>query len=151
MSIINYNKTKLINIEILENNWNEDNIEKPQLYCPFQIKELQQYNPIYSLFFELNHTNYNSISLNHKYYIQDLKTIVDLKTGNIINKNVFVKFSPILDPIRYMIGKYEKIDKIQLPKIYSENTEIIENENTNIINSIDIMNIIHAHFSIHFY
>ena len=135
MSIINYNKTKLINIEILENNWNEDNIEKHQLYCPFQIKELQQYNPIYSLFFELNHTNYNSISLNHKYYIQDLKTIVDLKTGNIINKNVFVKFSPILDPIRYMIGKYENIDKIQLPQIYSENTEIIENENPTIINS----------------
>jgi hypothetical protein len=76
-------------------------------YEPFAIHDLQQYNPIYSLFFDLTTTNYNSISLNHKYHIKNLKEIVDTQTNETIKKNIFVKFAPLLDPLRYMIGKYD--------------------------------------------
>jgi hypothetical protein len=120
---INYHKSKCIDITCLENNWKEDlsNV-KHLIYEPFKINNLQQYNPLYSIFFELSKKNYDSISLNHKYIIKDLKNISDIKTDLVHEKNVFVKFSPLIDPIRYMAGKYGlSNDIIQLP-IYSDSS-----------------------------
>jgi hypothetical protein len=66
----------------------------------------------------MNETNYDSIALNHKYHIVDLNTVVDLESEKELNRPVFVKFSPLLDPIRYMIGKYKDIS-FSLPTIQS--------------------------------
>ena len=50
-----------------------------ELFTAFQsekltyLSEIQNYIPIYSQFFALNETNYNSINLNHKWYITDVK------------------------------------------------------------------------------
>jgi len=106
------------------------------------LYDIQNYIPIYSRFFDINETNYNSIQLNQKYYLHNiiehptqiltnnpnrtseedndvdgyksshtslnhLETVIGDDAGNTTNVPVFVKYSPLLDPIRYLSGKYE--------------------------------------------
>ena len=66
---MNYSKSKKIDLAYLEKQYGEES------YNPFQIQGLQNYNPIYSLFFEMNQNNYNAISLNHPKHFIDLETI----------------------------------------------------------------------------
>lgn len=81
-------------------------------YNPFNIQYIQQYNPLYSVFFELNERNYNNVSFNHKYqcvFQEKAKVpskIIDINTGKIFEKDLYIKFSPLIDPVRYMAGKY---------------------------------------------
>lgn len=84
------------------------------------ITSPQSYIPLYSTFFSLNETNYNSINLNHTFSISDLNkkitenvfeaTIQDI-SGNLetskTKKEIFFKLSPLFDPIKFMIGKYQ--------------------------------------------
>jgi len=96
------------------------------------IENPQNYIPIYDNFFELNETNWNSINLNHKWAIDNIVSkkndnkftanIVDV-SNNIKKTDIFFKFSPLLDPLKYIIGKYEKYNDTiyELPKI-TDNT-----------------------------
>jgi len=119
---IRYCKIKKLNVETLEKESSLDNS-----YSPFSIRDIQCYNPIYSQFFKMNETNYDSIALNHKYHIVDLNRVIDLDSDKELDRPIFVKFSPLLDPIRYMIGKYKDVD-ISLPTIQSaEMTDKINN------------------------
>ncbi len=110
---INYKKTKKCDLEKMSLQ-HED-----KTYNAFDICDMQSYNPIYSRFFDMDDTNYNRISLNHKYHIHDLETVYD--GSSFIQKNVFVKFSPILDPLNYLRGKYDLDTAITrtLPKLDS--------------------------------
>jgi len=107
-----------------------------------QLTNSQNYIPIYDKFFSLNQTNYNSINLNHKWYINDIK-IDDINKNKKKNKNdnkednnickdpvntfvcklkhcddenkcvnqkVFFKMAPLLDPFKYIAGKYNLDD-----------------------------------------
>lgn len=78
-------------------------------YNPFRIRNIQNYNPLYSLFFELTEHNYNKITLNNTYGIRGLQ-LVNRETGKVNPAPIFYKFAPLLDPIRYMIGKYDITD-----------------------------------------
>ena len=105
-----------------------DTIESALLY------DIQNYIPIYSRFFDISESNYNGIQLNQKYYLQNiiahptqhiadydrpstdcdrthslnhLETIIADDNGNTNNVPMFVKYSPLLDPIRYLSGKYD--------------------------------------------
>jgi hypothetical protein len=126
---VNYCKSKPIDIGSLVENWeNDESAKKHSFYEPFKIHQLQQYNPIYSVFFELNDKNYNSISFNHKFHIKNLKEVVELKTGEVLKKDVFVKFSPLIDPVRYMTGKYSSLhlttpDSLKLPQLKDVDAE----------------------------
>jgi hypothetical protein len=60
------------------------------------------------MFFEMNPTNYNAIALNHPNHFVDLNTIIEEGTGKKISKDIHIKYAPLLDPIHYLIGKYEK-------------------------------------------
>jgi len=93
-------------LEILENS----GVDKPQNYIP-----------IYQRFFDLNDTNYNSISFNHKNHIVDFEHVYDTITGNTIDVPIFIKYSPVLDPIHYMMGKYNVKDPrmYNLPQLHS--------------------------------
>jgi len=93
----------------------------------FKITHLQNYIPLYDNFFSLNATNYNSINLNQKYYLTsivettDSNSLVALVTdvsNTILEKSVFCKFSPLLDPLRLLTGKYDVSNNVlkQLPK-----------------------------------
>lgn len=92
-------------------------------YNPFNIQNLQNYNPLYSHFFEVTHTNYNKITLNQTYGIRQ-KQLVNRETGKPHDAPIFFKFAPLLDPIRYMIGKYDINDPLlkKLPTINANNT-----------------------------
>jgi len=109
-----------------------------ELFTSFQKKldcsSIQNYIPIYNKFFTLNDTNYNSVNLNNRYYIQDiinkkqdknkdtelfplykcsLKDCLDDTVK--LERNVFFKMAPLLDPFKFIIGKYNLSD----PTIYN--------------------------------
>ena len=81
------------------------------------IKNVQNYIPIYKHFFSLKETNYRNLNLNHAYHITNAtktnthnKFNCTIKSGEKSeNKLCFFKFSPLLDPIKYMVGKYNDL------------------------------------------
>ena len=92
-------------------------------YNAFNITELQNYNPIYSWFFEMNENTYNSISLNHPKHFLDLNTVYDeIQQKKIPNSSIHIKYAPLLDPLHYLIGKYEK-DTAKLRNLPKYNIE----------------------------
>lgn len=132
-----------------------DTIESALLY------DIQNYIPIYSRFFDINESNYNGIQLNQKYYLQNivehptqfigdryrdderghslnhLETIIADDNGNTTNVPMFVKYSPLLDPIRYLSGKYDTQPDNKtraLPK-YNSTREMCEDKILNINNA----------------
>lgn len=91
------------------------------------IKQLQNYIPLYAKFFVLNETNWNMINLNNECYLSNINGCETSNSVNGVlkhvkgkqkqNKKVFFKYSPLLDPIKYVIGKYDITDPalLQLP------------------------------------
>ena len=81
------------------------------------LSKLQNYIPLYNNFFALNTTNWNAINLNNELYLHSIKsrqtdTIVtgllkDIQDKQKYNKQIFFKYSPLLDPLKYLIGKYD--------------------------------------------
>jgi len=115
---LNYQKRKNINL-----------FNKFQTNKHINLENVQNYIPIYNRFFSLNNNNYNSINLNHKWYISDIKehknknqeledkNIFNCKLKNINddedlinNQKVFIKLAPLLDPFKYIVGKYNHAD-----------------------------------------
>jgi hypothetical protein len=93
------------------------------------ITNIQNYFPLYNQFFDLNSNNYNTINLNNSYKLENILekinynkftgTICDL-CNNKLCKNIFIKFSPLIDPVKYMLGKYDNCYNIlELPKLYN--------------------------------
>jgi hypothetical protein len=104
---INYIKSIPLDLESLEKN-NEYLPEEVEYeYNPFQIANLQNYVPIYSLFFDLSEKTYNKISLNHKFHFVNMNSVIDLDNKTEHSREVFIKYSPLIDPFRYMSGKYK--------------------------------------------
>ena len=84
-----------------------------------EVSDIQYYNPMYLQFFDRNELNEGHIELNHKYHIYNENHIIE-KTKK-VKGDIFIKYSPLLDPVHFLIGKYEKEkDNIQLPKIDSK-------------------------------
>lgn len=93
------------------------------------FESIQNYIPLYERFFVLNENNFDDINLNHVQYISGIKEKINNNTftcivkSNATNKEtlqkVFFKFSPLLDPIKYITGKYDGYsdDIIQLPTL----------------------------------
>jgi hypothetical protein len=93
------------------------------------ITNVQNYFPLYNNYFDLNSNNYNAINLNNSYKLETIvekinynkfvATICDV-CNNICSKHIFIKFSPLIDPVKYMLGKYDNDYNIsELPKMYS--------------------------------
>jgi len=105
-----------------------DNVLKDLEISQMGLKKCQNYIPIYSKFFFLNDTNYNSINLNQKHSAKTILACSALPGDDGVPKNcgnaiifpnpnpkqedasartpVFFKFSPLLDPIKYLAGSY---------------------------------------------
>jgi hypothetical protein len=91
------------------------------------LSNTQNFIPIYKRFFNLNDNNYNSINLNNKWYISSIKDqigdsnnlfhcrIKNIETNKVKDKEVFFKMAPLLDPFKYVIGKYD----ISNPKLFN--------------------------------
>ena len=93
------------------------------------LTNVQNYIPIYDRFFSLNNTNWNAINLNHQWSISDIKDskkkknddenehVFTCKLKNInddddftTTQHVFIKMAPLLDPFKYVVGKYNHTD-----------------------------------------
>ena len=91
------------------------------------VENVQNYIPLYNKFFQLNNSNYNCINLNNSNFvdsvnekISDNKFHIKIndKDNNEFEKISFVKFSPLLDPIKYIIDKYDaSLNIYDLPKL----------------------------------
>ena len=90
------------------------------------IQQLQNYIPLYQKFFQLNQTNYNNINLSNSLHLHNIKSkvshniynceLVD-NSNNIFEKEVFIKFSPLVCPVKYLMGKFENNDITKLPQL----------------------------------
>jgi len=116
---IHYSRPTQIDVQTLGKQYHDGKEETD--YMPYQIEKLQLYNPIYKQFFNMKPHNYQHIGLNNPLHIHDLHTVYDSNKNALVESNVFIKFSPLLDPYRYMIGKYNIDDSIRtLPNLYSD-------------------------------
>ena len=136
----------------------------------YDFADTQNYIPIYNKFFSLNETNYNSVNLNHDWYLTNIKenimdnknlyncTIKHQTTQKIKNKNVFFKLAPLIDPFKYLIGKYNPNDPklYKLPFLTSElddfNSKFIDPNNASYVDSFfSFLNsrLVHKHNFIH--
>ena len=104
------------------------------------VKQPQNYNPIYEELFDLTPSNANTIQLNQKFMLQKLVAKENDSIYNAVvhnNRNnetkkvpVFFKYSPLLDPIKFMMGKYENSD-ITIPTFGSvKDTKIYQTNNS---------------------
>ena len=76
----------------------------------------QNYVPLYSKFFTLSDNNFNNINMNNSLSLVSIEnresenkysgTVIDEK-GETKERKIFFKLSPLLDPTKYMIGKYD--------------------------------------------
>jgi hypothetical protein len=64
-----------------------------------------------------------------------LETIIGDDSGNTHNAPIFVKYSPLLDPIRYLSGKYENVAKTRALPMYNSSHETCEDKILNTNNS----------------
>jgi len=95
------------------------------------LTKMQNYIPIYDRFFSLNETNKNVINLNSYNYITHFHKTIDnhIIHGKIMNskteKNkdceIFIKYGPLLDPLKYLAGKYIDEDISILPSFEINN------------------------------
>ena len=114
------------------------------------LSKTQNYIPIYRKFFNLNDSNYNTINLNNKWYISNINPeeeirdngnifickVKNIETNKVKEKEVFFKMAPLLDPYKYMVGKYDisNAKLFNLPKLNSTtddcNSKIIDLNNS---------------------
>ena len=78
---IHYYKNNMIDHIYNEQNYQFSPEDLEYNYNPFDISNIQMYNPLYNLFFSLNDNNYNKITLNHNYHIINKDTIKNMNTS----------------------------------------------------------------------
>ena len=91
------------------------------------IEKIQNYIPLYKKFFNLQENNYQKINLNQKYHISGVKKTENKNVykcilnddENKIKRETFFKYSPLIDPVKLMVGKYDDINnkKSFLPQL----------------------------------
>jgi hypothetical protein len=159
--MINLNYQKRKNTELFKS------LETPESLF---LSNAQNYIPIYNKFFSLNESNYNSINLNNKWYISSVNDknndddhlftcrIKNINTNKVKEKEVFFKMAPLLDPYKFLIGKYNIHDPntFNLPKLNSNESEInpkiLDINNSAYVDGFFLFltsNLIHTHNFIH--
>ena len=124
---LNYHKPRKVILEDLEKEFSEKNEGEPN---PLIIDQFQSYHPIYKKFFELTESNYNSVGLNHRFHMTGLNKIWDSKLSRSVDCELFIKFAPLLDPVRYLIGRYKLNDDFRiLPNLTNKSHEKLESLN----------------------
>ena len=134
---IGYYKSNSINLSSLEQNCIQSQSDIEHNYNPFQINKIQKYNPIYDTLFTLSSKNYNTIQLNHYKHFINTQLVVDMSNIE-YNQDVFFKYSPLLDPLHYMVGKYEN-DKEYIHNLPYP-TCILKDSSDNVISKISSPN-----------
>uniref|UniRef100_A0A6C0BT39 Protein kinase domain-containing protein n=1 Tax=viral metagenome TaxID=1070528 RepID=A0A6C0BT39_9ZZZZ len=79
------------------------------------VSKVQNYMPVYQHYFSLNNTNYNSMNLNTFKSISRIETKIDENTYKTDVGVVHVKYAPLYDTYKYMVGKLQDISVNVLP------------------------------------
>ena len=166
---INYQKRKNLNL-----------FNKFQSNPNISLSNIQNYIPIYDKFFSLNSTNFNAINLNHMWHISDIKDIKNKDKSNdndrdkqhiytcklknitededfATTQKVFIKMAPLLDPFKYLVGKYNHTDPnlFNLPsidKVKKVNPKLEDHNNSSYIDgffSFITSQVLHKHNFVH--
>ena len=81
-----------------------------ELETVLDISGAQNYVPLYSRFFVLNASNWNNINLENDYELTSIQQAnYNIASGTLQNNTtlpIFLKYSPLLDPLKYLNGKY---------------------------------------------
>jgi len=91
-------------------------------YNPFAMKKIQAYNPILSNFLNITVEESNDYSFYTDYQYVHKQCVQHSVTEEQIEKPIFIKFSPLLDPIQYLSGSYQDV--------YGSDIELPSKENT---------------------
>lgn len=121
--------------------WDCDELD----YFPYDISNITYFNPIYANFMTSSNpcdlslgitttdASCKNIQFSHQYHIYTNTSIID-NSGSIIQKDIFFKYAPLLDPCHYMIGKYKydkHITKIVKHYYHSEDNKKNDNNENN--------------------
>lgn len=89
--------------------------ERQSDYNPFDVQVFQTYIPLYNTLSMSSQTNISNVCLNQSKYISTLSSVrmSDCKEEA---ASIHIKYAPLLDPVHYLIGKYSKYDKPNLPQ-----------------------------------
>ena len=120
---VNLEKVSIFDISMSYDINNINNYNNPD-FTPLKISNLSYYYPTLEIFNIKDFNNNDTISLSTKSQIINYKTVLNKELSINEEKNIFFKFSPLLDPTRYMIGKYDDLkDKIKnLPTLENNDT-----------------------------
>jgi hypothetical protein len=129
------------------------------------LKDIQNYIPLYKNYFNLEDKNYKMVNLNQPFRITSVEKtpqkniyLCDVKSDD-KEKNVktFFKFSPLIDPIKYMVGKYGDISneiRMALPKLENNtcHSKVLDPNNAAYVDGFFTYltsNLLHKHNFIH--
>ena len=144
----------IMNMNISFHKWNKNEVKKLSKSCDtiLDVKEIQFYQPYYSLYFHIHNTknSHKKIDLKRRYYVHEILEISNKKyhTSNTFLKcnvfdslknvyqieEVFCKCIPLLDPLFWIMSNYNNFVPRSglLPSGYNYNTyEKINNMNNN--------------------
>ena len=106
------------------------------------VSKVQNYIPLYNRFFDINSSNYSNINLNNRYSIKSIdKKLSYNKYEGILEDsissssslpdtkraNIFFKYSPLLDPVKYLNGKYTDLTNLLNLPTFSVNNNNAKN------------------------
>ena len=109
---LNYQRVKQVDIpsfqHFLKNMGNDVYLtqESTVNYQPYDVCSFQYYYPHYKVFFEMTPVNCNQITFNHRCQLTGFNRVYDTVLKRDIETPIFIKFAPLLDPLRFLTGKY---------------------------------------------
>tara|TARA_Y100000992_G_scaffold236783_1_gene167575 strand:+ start:1575 stop:3323 length:1749 start_codon:yes stop_codon:yes gene_type:complete len=146
---------------------NNDTLKNLSETDSLEIEDIQSYIPIYDRFFELNDEISNDLVLKHHYSLNLLKDVKNYNTysASIVDEknnersvDVFFKYAPLLDPVKYMLGKYDNSNNelFTLPKFKSNESEthkkLLNQNNASYIDGFFVFltsKLLHSHYFLH--
>ena len=113
------------------------------------MEKNQNYIPLYKKIFIMGDNDHEDTVLVSKEILNEIKKVneetnnfncdlLDVSTNEIINKDIFIKFSPIMNVTRYLTGKYDKDDSIFNLPSYNKNDsheKILDDNNSSYTDS----------------
>jgi len=107
------------------------------------ITNVQNFIPLYKQFFSLKTSNYKNLNLNQKFHIETIKNTPKRNKFKCIvvsettreERLCFFKFSPLLDSIKYMVGKYDSLGedaRLSLPELENNicHSKVLDSNNS---------------------
>lgn len=119
---LNYRKNK--NVELFKD-----------IHQKMGVSKVQNYMPLYQHFFSLNSTNYNGINLNTFKSVSRIDEKIDENTYKTDVGVVHVKYAPLYDTYKYMVGKLQDVSVNVLPSLDGKPTTDAERKLYDVNNS----------------